>query len=219
MVPDPAPFDGGLLQSIETEAHFMMLRALRRDRPVGPGSPDESDQPPQHRRQRPGLRARFQQAATGSDAGQGGFSNTKDRGHEYFDFAAPPGHQIDSVTLRVDVEGIAEIGFSVPQPAGWPPQFSFSKRFENLKFSRRGRYAADGRSTAGHRIPVGRHGLGTGAVLNTPAEVAGRQSKAPTEGSRHPQMGDLVRRFSKVGCEGGPRCQLPPRRRARRFES
>ncbi|MFQ5656097.1 MAG: FlgO family outer membrane protein [Candidatus Methylomirabilales bacterium] len=109
-------------------------------------------------------------------------SRYEDRGYEYFDFAAPPGHQIDSVTLRAKVEGIAAFGFNLPHPAGWPPQFSLSKRLKHFKFSKRGTYE--------RTVPVPRgtefFSIGTswgpGLFSNTPAEVLYHQRFGPKDG-------------------------------------
>ncbi len=109
-------------------------------------------------------------------------SRYKDRGHEYFDFAAPSGHQIDSVILRAKIEGIAEFGLHLPNPVGWPPQFSFSKRFEDFKFSKRG---TDERTVA---LPPRTEFLsigtswGPGLFSNTPAEVVHHQRFGPKSG-------------------------------------
>ena len=174
------PFDGRLLQSVTTEAHFMMLRdyaatgRLVRNHPinrinrlnvVGNGQVFERDfSSPSDRA--PDIRARVASRHT-------------DRGYEYFDFAAPLGHQIDAITLRTTVEGIAEFGFNVPQPAGWPPQFSLSRRFENLKFSRRGRYERTIVPPPGTEFLSVGTGWGPGLFSNTPADVAGRLGAPP----------------------------------------
>ncbi len=109
-------------------------------------------------------------------------SRYEDRGHEYFDFATPPGYQIDAVTLRAQVEGIAGFGFSLPDPAGWPPRFSLSKRFKKLKFWKRGTYE--------HTVslPIGTEffsigtSWGPGLYENTPAQVWYHQWFGPKEG-------------------------------------
>jgi hypothetical protein len=58
------------------------------------------------------------------------------RGHEYFDFAAPQGFQIDAVTLRAEVAGLASFAIDRPDPRGWPPKLSLSKRVEKLELRR-----------------------------------------------------------------------------------
>jgi TolB-like protein len=58
------------------------------------------------------------------------------RGHEYFDFAAPHGFQIDAVTLQAEVAGLASFAIDRPDPRGWPPQLSLSKRVEKLDLRR-----------------------------------------------------------------------------------
>jgi hypothetical protein len=67
-------------------------------------------------------------------------SRSEDRGHEYFDFASPPGQQIDALTLRIDVRGTVRLGFNLPDPTGWPPQYSFSRRFDHVTYAAPGRY-------------------------------------------------------------------------------
>lgn len=139
-----------LLDSIKTEAHFMVLRhhaatgRLIRDHAVNrinrlnivrSGQVFTRD-----------FRNALSHSATGianpaaPDVRARVASRAVGQGHEYFDFAAPSGQQIDALTLRIDVQGIAELGFSLPQPAGWPPQFSFSRRFEHVKYSTAGHY-------------------------------------------------------------------------------
>lgn len=109
-------------------------------------------------------------------------SRYADRGSEYFDFAAPPGHQIEAVTLRAKVEGIAAFDLRLPHPVGWPPQFSLSKRFKAVKFSARGRYE---RTVA---LPVGTEffsigtSWGPGLFANTLAEVLHQQRFGPKDG-------------------------------------
>ncbi len=109
-------------------------------------------------------------------------SRYEDRGYEYFDFTAPPGYQIDSVTLRAKIEGIAEFRFDLPRPAGWPPQFSFSKRFENFKFSKPSAYertvALPSRTEF---LSIGTS-WGPGLYSNTPAEVLHRRRFGPKDG-------------------------------------
>jgi TolB-like protein len=135
----PPPAVARLLDSIKTEAHFMMLRhhgrtgelirdhALNRINRLNIARSGE-------------VFARDFDAASEPDVRARVASRSDGQGHEYFDFAAPPGQQIDSVTFRIEVQGIAEIGFSLPQPTGWPPQYSFSRRFEHIKYSTPGHY-------------------------------------------------------------------------------
>jgi hypothetical protein len=109
-------------------------------------------------------------------------SRYKDRGYEYFDFAAPAGHQIDSVTLRAKTEGIAAFGFNLPDPAGWPPQFSFSKRLENFKFSKGGAYKRTVDLPPGTEFLSLGTSWGPGLFSNTAAEVLHHQLFGPKGG-------------------------------------
>ena len=54
------------------------------------------------------------------------WSRREDGGHEYFDFGAPEGHQIDRVTVHLDVKGVSEMAFYLPDAKGWPPRHDFS---------------------------------------------------------------------------------------------
>ena len=109
-------------------------------------------------------------------------SRYDNRGYEYFDFAAPPGHQIRAVTLRVKVEGIAAFSFNLPHTAGWPPQYSYSKRLTHFKFSQRGAYE---RTVA---LPLGTEffsigtSWGPGLFENTPGEVLRHRRFGPKDG-------------------------------------
>ncbi|MCP5114766.1 MAG: hypothetical protein GY953_28385, partial [bacterium] len=133
-------------------------------------------------------------------------SRYENRGYEYFDFASPPGHQIDSVTLRAKVDGIAGFSFNLPKPAGWPPRFSFSKRIENLKFSKAGDYK---RSVA---LPPGTEffsigtSWGSGLYSNSPAEVLYHRRFGPKDGP------DIVR--WEVSFVVSPRRKLAARPKA-----
>jgi TolB-like protein len=130
--------DGAQRDAIRAEAHFMVLHhhartgQLIRDHPViginrlntvGDGLVFTRD----FRDRDPDRRARVA-------------SRYEDRGYEYFDFVAPPGQQIDAVTLRTEVAGIAAFGVNLPRAAGWPPKFSLSQRLTELRVSTRGRY-------------------------------------------------------------------------------
>jgi tetratricopeptide (TPR) repeat protein len=109
-------------------------------------------------------------------------SRYEGRGYEYFDFAAPPGHQIDAVTLRAKVEGIAAFGLSLPQAVGWPPLFSLSKRFTNFKFSTRGSYERTVALPPGTEFFSIGTSWGPGLFENTLAEVLHHQRFGPKDG-------------------------------------
>ena len=94
-------------------------------------------------------------------------------GPRVFDFASPPGQHISSITLRADVQGIAEFGFSLPQTGGMAPAILLSKRFDHVKFTARGVHERTS-SRPRHRVRIGGDKLGTGLYSNTPAEVARR---------------------------------------------
>lgn len=170
-----------LVDSIKTEAHFMMLRhhaetgQLIRHHPVNRinrlnivNSGDvfrrdfHNDRAQRTSalgpRDAPDARARVASRAVG-------------QGHEYFDFAAPPGQQIDSLTLRVEVRGIAEFAVSLPQPVGWPPQISFSKRLEHMKYSTAGHYERRIVPPRGTEFLSVGTSWGPGLYSNTLAEV------------------------------------------------
>jgi hypothetical protein len=104
------------------------------------------------------------------------------RGYEYFDFAAPPGHQIDAVTLRAKVEGIAAFGFNLPHAAGWPPQYSSSKRLTEFKFSTRGSYERTVALPPGTEFFSIGTSWGPGLFENTLAEVLHHQRFGPKDG-------------------------------------
>jgi len=178
-------YDGRLLSSLKTEAHFMLLRhyaktgrlirdhamnRINRLNVVRNGLVFTRD----FRNPAPDERARVA-------------SRYEGRSHEYFDFAAPPGHQIDSLTLRIDVAGIAELGFDLPHPAGWPPQYSFSKRLEKFKFTKRGAYQRTIVPSAGTEFLSVGTGWGPGLFSNTQAEVENWKLNGPKDGK------DIVR--------------------------
>ncbi|HEU0006208.1 MAG TPA: hypothetical protein VFS12_09485, partial [Terriglobia bacterium] len=197
-------YDGRLLSSLETEAHFMLLRhyaktgRLIRDhvmnrinklnvvrnglvftRDLSNPDPDE--------------RARVA-------------SRHKGRSHEYFDFAAPPGHQIDSLTLRINVAGIAEFGFDLPRAAGWPPKYSLSKRLENFKFSKPGAYQRTIVPPVGTEFLSVGTGWGPGLFSNTQVEVENWKLNGPKDGP------DIVRwevSFA-ISPKGGVTAKKPP---------
>ena len=58
------------------------------------------------------------------------WSQREDGGHEFFDFAAPEGYQIDAVILGVHVDGFAQCSVALPNARGWPPQFDLSRRID-----------------------------------------------------------------------------------------
>ena len=109
-------------------------------------------------------------------------SRYEGRGYEYFDFAAPSGHQIDAVTLRAKVDGIAAFGFSLPHAAGWPPQFSLSRRFTEFKFSTRGSYERRVALPPGTEFFSIGTSWGPGLFENTLAEVLHHQRFGPKDG-------------------------------------
>jgi tetratricopeptide (TPR) repeat protein len=172
--------DGTLLDPVRTEAHFMMLYhyaktgQLIRKHPLNKTNRlnlvrdglvfkrDFGDFPPD-------PRARVA-------------SRYEGRGYEYFDFAAPPGYQIDAVTLRAQIEGIAAFGFNLPHTVGWPPRFSFSKRLTQLKFSKRGSYDRTIALPRGTEFVSISTSWGPGLFENTPAEVLRYRQFAPKNG-------------------------------------
>jgi hypothetical protein len=109
-------------------------------------------------------------------------SRYTDRGYEYFDFAAPPGHQIDTVRLQAKVNGIAAFGFYLPHAVGWPPQYSFSKRLTEFKFSTRGGYERTIALPPGTEFFSIGTSWGPGLFENTPAEVLHHQRFGPKNG-------------------------------------
>ena len=165
---------------IRTEAHFMLLRhyaktgQLIRDHAVNKIN--------RLNVVRDGLVFRRDFEDRGLDARARVASRYEERGHEYFDFAAPSGYQIDSVTLRAKIEGIGSFGFSLPRPAGWPPQFSFSKRFENFKFWRPGDYERTVALPSGTEFFSIGTGWGRGLYSNTPVETLYHKLFGPKDG-------------------------------------
>ncbi len=165
---------------IRTEAHFMLLRhhaktgLLIRDHAVNKIN--------RLNVVRDGLVFRRDFKDRGLDARARVASRYEERGHEYFDFAASSGYQIDSVTLRAKIEGIGSFGFSLPQPAGWPPQFSFSKRFENFKFWRPGDYERTVALPSGTEFFSIGTGWGRGLYSNTPVEALYHKLFGPKDG-------------------------------------
>ena len=109
-------------------------------------------------------------------------SRYEGRGYEYFDFAAPAGHQIDAVTLRAKVEGIAAFGFYLPHAVGWPPQYSLSKRLTEFKFSTRGSYERTVALPSGAEFFSIGTSWGPGLFENTLAEVLHHQRFGPKDG-------------------------------------
>jgi TolB-like protein len=190
---DRLSFDGRLLSSIKTEAHFMWLRdyaatgrlirdhainrinnlnivtdkqVFTRDFRIPPG-------------QRAGERGR---APDAPDARARVASRAEGQGHEYFDFAAPMGYQIDSLTLRADVDGIAEFRVDLPQPAGWPPQYSLSRRFDHFKLTTRGAFARTVVLPPGTEFLSLGTSWGPGLYSNTLAEVVQRMLHGSKDG-------------------------------------
>jgi hypothetical protein len=173
------PADGRLLTSLRTEAHFMMLRhyattgQLVRDHMLNRINRlnivanrqlfgrDFGDL-------RPDARARVASRHDG-------------RGYEYFDFAAPPGRQIESLVLRAEVEGIAELRIDLPQPSGQLPQYSLSRPLTRFKLS-------PGTHTRTITLPAGTEfvslstGWGPGLFSNTRAEMERWKSSPPKDG-------------------------------------
>jgi hypothetical protein len=175
---------GRLLDSIRTEAHFMWLRhyvatgELIRDHAIGQinqlnvvngGVAFKRDL------STPPLASADTRARVAS-RGDG-------QGHEYFDFAAPIGRQIDSVTLRANVDGIAEFGFNVPHPVGWPPQYSFSRRIEHFKFTGRDAYERKVVLPPGTEFFSVGTSWGPGLYSNTWADLTRRKVYASGAGS------------------------------------
>jgi TolB-like protein len=172
--------DGGHRDPIRTEAHFVLLHhhartgqllrnhafsEINRLNIVENGRGFDRD----FGDRRPDARARVA-------------SRFDDRGYEYFDFAAPPGHQIDAVTLRATIEGIGVFGFNLPNPAGWPPRFSLSKRVTEFRFSKRGRYHRTVRLPPGVEFLSIGTSWGPGLYENDPAEVRHHQRFGPKDG-------------------------------------
>lgn len=173
-------YDGRQPDAIRTEAHFMMLHHyaktghLIRDHALNRlnrlnGVTD-------------GLVVKRDFGDRSPDPRARTASRYADRGYEYFDFAAPPGHQIDSLTLRVKVKGIAAFSFNLPHPVGWPPRFSFSKRLKNFKFSKPGTYAKTVVLPPGTEFVSTGTSWGPGLFSNTPAEVRYRLRFGPQDG-------------------------------------
>ncbi|MCP5109733.1 MAG: hypothetical protein GY953_02735, partial [bacterium] len=105
-------YEGKHRDSIRTEAHFMLLRhhaetgRLVRDHALnGLNRLNIADN---------GLVFTRDFSDRSPDARARVASRYESRGYEYFDFASPPGHQIDSVTLRAKVDGIAGFSFNLP---------------------------------------------------------------------------------------------------------
>ncbi len=172
--------DGGPGDLIRTEAHFMLLRhhartgelirnhalnGLNRLNVVTDRLVFARD----FRDPRPDARARTA-------------SRYEGRGYEYFDFAAPPGHQIDAVTLRAEVAGIAAFRVDLPHPVGWPPRFSFSRRLTELRASRQGRYDRTVALPPGTELLSIGTSWGPGLYENTPAEMLHHQRFGPKDG-------------------------------------
>ncbi|MBI4737490.1 MAG: hypothetical protein HY766_15760, partial [candidate division NC10 bacterium] len=129
---------------ISLEAHFMMLRHLQdRGRLVR--------DPTLHPRiieVLPGESFVRDFADPAPDTRARVWSRNADGGHEYFDFAAPAGRQIDRVRVETRVAGAAWLDLDLPDPKGWPPQFSLSRRLDKRRLPR-------GESVTTHDLPRG----------------------------------------------------------------
>jgi hypothetical protein len=175
---------GRLLDSIKTEAHFMWLRhyattgALIRDHAIG-----QINKLNVVKSGEPFRRDLSKTPLTSADTRARVASRGDGQGHEYFDFAAPTGQQIDSVRLRANVDGIAEFGFNVPHPVGWPPQYSFSKRVEHFKFSGRDVYERKVVLPPGTEFFSVGTSWGPGLYSNTWTELTRRKVYASGAGS------------------------------------
>ena len=135
----PAPVVARLLDSYKTEAHFMMLRHYGQTGRLIRGHALNRINRLNRVRSGEVFTREFSTAAA-LDTRARVASRGERQGHEYFDFTAPPGEQIDALTLRIEVQGIAEVRFDLPQPAGWPPRYSLSKRFDHVKYSTPGHF-------------------------------------------------------------------------------
>ena len=192
----PAPAVARLLDSFKTEAHFMMLRhygqtgrlvrdhALNRINRLNLWFHDRRGLHGQART--PAARRGLGTAdpVAGLDTRARVASRGERQGHEYFDFAAPPGQQIAALTLRIDVHGIAEVGFNLPQPTGWPPQYALSTRFDHVKYSSPGQYEKTIVPPPGTEFLSVGTGWGPGLYSNTLAEV----TRAMLSGSNGPDI-------------------------------
>jgi TolB-like protein len=182
---DYLPADGRLLAAIRTEAHFLLLHhyatsgRLIRDHAI-------------NRINRlnvvSGTHAFTRDFRTGRIDERARTASRHDgRAYEYFDFAAPSGYQIDSVTLRATVEGLAEFAVDVPQPAGWPPRYTFSKRLTRFRFSRRGAHERTVVPPPASEFVSLATSWGPGLASNTRADVQRRGLNQPAGGQ------DIVR--------------------------
>ncbi len=134
----PRLYDRSVLDPIKTEAHFMLLRHYAETgRLVRNHAMNRINR---LNFVRDGLVFTRDSRTPAPDARARVSSRNPHLTHEYFDFAAPQGYQIDSVTLRTRIQAAAEFSFDRPQPAGWPPQFSFSKRIGQFRFPTQGVY-------------------------------------------------------------------------------
>jgi hypothetical protein len=183
------PAGGRIRMSVQTEAHFMMLRhyattgrlvrdhhlnRINRLNLVSNGLVFTRD----FRDPDPDGRARVASRYDG-------------RGHEYFDFAAPSGYQIDAVALGVAVQGIAELSIDVPRPAGRPPRYSLSRRVASFKFSRPDLYTRTVALPAGTEFVSLGTGWGPALFSNTADEVV-RWKASPPEGGRDVARWDIT---------------------------
>lgn len=117
---------------IRLEAHFMMLRHLKesgrlvRDRTLHPRIIEV------------GTGGSFVRDFTDTSADPRArvWSRHEDGGHEYFDFAAPVGRQIDRVRVETRTAGVAWLDLDLSDPKGWPPQFSLSRRLDKRRLPR-----------------------------------------------------------------------------------
>lgn len=111
---------------IRLEAHFMILRHLRESGHLV----RDSILAPHMNEVRPGEAFLRDFADPAPDRRARVRSRRDDGGHEYFDFAAPEGRKIVRVRFESEVRGPAWLEADLPDPKGWPPQFSFSRRIE-----------------------------------------------------------------------------------------
>lgn len=212
-----ARYDGRIRDAIRTEAHFMILRhyaetgRLIRDHALNAIN--------RLNIVHDGFVFRRDFADPGPDSRARVASRHADRGHEFFDFAAPAGYQIDAVALRVKVAGLASFGVSLPHAAGWPPQFSLSRRLERFKFRRRGTYERTVALPAGMAFVSISTVWGPGLYANTPAEVLHYRLFGPRNGPdivRWQATFAVSRRQGREG-QAGPDPGAVPDRATRRL--
>ncbi|MBT5876874.1 MAG: hypothetical protein HOH43_25860 [Candidatus Latescibacteria bacterium] len=116
------------IQGIELEAHFMILHHYRR-------TGDLIRDPRLTPKINVVSEARYFMRDFGDmapDVRARVWSRQSDGGHEYFDFSAPPGYQIDAVIPGAHVDGMVKCNIYLPDAQGWPPEFDFSRRHEQV---------------------------------------------------------------------------------------